>query len=205
MKNSEQVNTGTINFYERYSSHTDSQILEILKNQKDYQENARNAAVKIAIERQLINSEQDLLLPEFQNSTNTRLTLFPQMTSSYHYQRLVGSIFRFLYVLSFLPIVYGFLKYAEGYVDQTILGVSTGLTWLLLVVLLKRTEKSFVLIPLFGILIFVGVSVGFKIASNHPVRILDFVIFIIGMLLTVYFLILAKKLIQNKPENLDKD
>jgi len=205
MKNSDQVNIGTINFYERYSSHTDSQILEILKNQKDYQENARNAAVKIAIERQLIHSEQDLLSPEFQNSKDTRLSLFPQMTSSYHHQRLIGSIFRFLYVLSFLPIVYGFLKYAEGYIDQTILGVCIGLTWLLLVILLKKTEKSFILIPLFGLLIFVGASVGFKIASIHPIRILDFVIFIVGMLLSAYFLILAKKLIQNKPENLVKD
>jgi hypothetical protein len=205
MKNSDRLNSGTINFYERYSSLTDSQILEILKHQKDYQENARNAAVKIAIERQLINSEQDLLSPEFQNSRNTRRTLFPQMISSYHHQRLVGSIFRFLYVLSFLPIVYGFLKYAEGSIDQTILGVCTGLIWLLLVLLLKKTEKSFILIPLFGILIFVGASVGFKIASNHPIRILDFVIFIIGMLLSAYFLILAKNLIQNKPENLDKD
>jgi len=205
MKNSDQENTGTINFYEQYSSLTDSQILEILKHQKDYQENARNAAVKIAIERQLIHSEQDLLSPEYQNSKNTSLTLFPQLTNSYHHQRLVGSIFRFLYVLSFLPIVYGFLKYAEGFIDQTILGVSTGLTWLLLVILLKKTEKSIILLPLFGILIFVGAAVGFKIASNHPIRILDFVIFIIGMLLSAYFLILVKKLLQNKPENLDKD
>ena len=205
MKNSDQENTGTINFYEQYTSLTDSQILEILKHQKDYQENARNAAVKIAIERQLIYSEQDLLSPEYQHSKNTTLTLFPQLTNSYHHQRLVGSIFRFLYVLSFLPIVYGFLKYAEGFIDQTILGVCTGLTWLLLVILLKKTENSFILLPLFGILIFVGALVGFKIASNHPIRILDFVIFIIGMLLSAYFLILVKKLLQNKPENLDKD
>jgi predicted RND superfamily exporter protein len=205
MKNSDQVNTGTIYFYERYSNHTDSQILEILKNQKDYQENARNAAVKIAIERQLINSEQDLLSPEFQNIKNTRLTLFPQMTSGYHHQRLEGSSFRFLYVLSFLPIVYGFLKYAEGSIDQTILGVCVGLIWLLLVIMIKRTKKSFILLPLFGILIFVGASVGFKIASNHPIRILDFVIFIIVILLSAYFLILVNKLIQNNPENLNKD
>lgn len=201
MKNSDQVNTGTINFYERYSNHTDSQILEILKNQKDYQENARSAAVKIAIERQLIHSEQDLLSPEYQNSKKTNLTLFPQMTSGYHHQRLVGSSFRFLYVLSFLPIVYGFLKYAEGSIDQTILGVAIGLTWLLLVILLKKTEKSFILLSLFGILIFVGASVGFKVVANHPFRILDFVILIIGMLLSAYFLILANKLIQYKPES----
>lgn len=199
MGNSNQVNSSSINFYERYSGHTDAQILEILKNQKDYQENARNAAVKIAIERQLIHSEQDLLAPEFQNSRNTRLTLFPQTTTAYHYQRLVGSIFRFLYVLSFPPIVYGFLKYAEGYIDQTILGVGIGLAWFLLVVLFKKSEKPVILFPLFGILIFVGATVSIKIAESHPIRILDFVILIIGMLLSSYFLILAKKLIQNKP------
>lgn len=202
MSNSDQENNRTINFYERYSNYTDTQILEILRNQKGYQEGARNAAVKIAVERQLIHSEQDLLSPEFQKSKNTRLTLFPQITSFYYHQRLLGSTFRFLYVLSFLPVVYGFLKYAKGFIDQTILGVCVGVVWFLLIFLLKKTEKPVILLPLFGILIFVGVSVGFKIVANHPVLILDFVVLIIGMLLTVYFLILLMKLMQNKPENI---
>jgi len=201
MNNSDQGNMGTISFYERYSNYTDTQILEILRNQQGYQEAARNAAVKIAIERQLINSEYDLLSPEFQKSRSTRITLFPQFTSFYHHQRLLGSIFRFLYILSFMPVVYGFLKYAEGFVDQTILGVSVGVVWFLLVFQLKKTERPVILLPLFGILIFVGGVVGYKIAANHPVRILDFFVLIISMLLTIYFLFLVKKLMQNKPEN----
>ncbi len=202
MSDSDQENKGTIHFYERYSNYTDTQILEILKNQKGYQEGARNAAVKIAVERQLINSEQDLLSPEFQKSKNTGLTLFPQMTSFYHHQRLLGSIFRFLYVLSFLPVVYGFLKYAEGYIDQTILGLCVGIVWFLLILLLKKTEKPVILIPLLGILIFVGASISFKIVANHPVLILDFVVLFFGMLLSAYFLFLVKSLMQNKPENI---
>ena len=95
MSDSDQENIGTIHFYERYSNYTDTQILEILRNQKGYQEGALNAAVKIAVERQLIHSEQDLLSPEFQKSKNTNLTLFHQMTSSYNHQRLIGSTFRF--------------------------------------------------------------------------------------------------------------
>jgi len=174
-----------------------------LRNQKGYQEAARNAAVKIAVERQLIHSEQDLLSTEFQKSKNTGLTLFPQMTSFYHHQRLLGSIFRFLYILSLLPVVYGLLKYAEGYIDQTILGVCVGGVWFLLIFLLKKTEKLVILLPLFGILIFVGTSVTFKIAANHPVRILDFVVLVLGVLLSAYFLFLAKSLIQNKPENIE--
>jgi len=203
MSDSDQGNQGTIHFYERYSNYTDTQILEILRNQKGYQEGARNAAIKIAIERQLINSEQDLLSPEFQKSKNTGLTLFPRMTSFYHHQRLLGSIFRFLYILSLLPVVYGLLKYAEGFIDQTILGVCVGGVWFLLTLLLKKTEKPVILLPLFGILIFVGVSVSFKIAANHPVRILDFVVLVLGVLLSAYFLFLVKSLIQNKPENIE--
>jgi len=203
MSNFDQENDGAIHFYERYSNYTDTQILEILRNQKGYQEGARNAAVKIAVERLLINSEQDLLSPEFQKSKSTGLTLFPQMTSFYHHQRLLASIFRFLYVLSFLPVVYGFLKYAEGYIDQTIIGVSVGVVWFLLILLLKKTEMPVVLLPLFGILIFVGASVTFKIAANHPVRILDFVVLVLGVLLSAYFLFLVKSLIHNKPENIE--
>ena len=202
MGNSGRINTGTINFYERYSNFTDDQILEILKNQKDYQENARNAAVKIAVERQLIHSESDLLSPEFQQSRSTRLTLFPRITNTYHSERLFGSAFRFLYVLSFLPIIYAFLKYAEGYLDQAILGVSVGSVWFLLIYLFKKTTKTIILVPLFGILIFVGGSVGLKIAANHPVRILDFVILVIGLILSAYFLILVKTLSQNKLKNI---
>lgn len=202
MGKSDQVNSGTVNFYERYSNFTDDQILEILKNQKDYQENARAAAVKIAVERQLIYSESDLLSPEFQNSRSTRLTFFPKISNAYHHQRLLGSAFRFLYVLSFLPVIYGFLKYAEGYIDQTIIGLSVGIVWFLLILLLKKTEKPIILAPLFAILIFVGVAVGFKIAANHPIRILDFVILFVGIAFSAYFLIYVKTLMQSKPQSI---
>lgn len=201
MSNFDQENSNTNKFHERYANYTDAQILEILKNQKDYQENARSAAVNIAIERLLIHSEQDLLSPEFQNSRSTKLSLFPEINTAYHHQRLVNSIFRFLYVLSFLPVVYGVLKYSEGNIDQTIWGICIGVVWLLMVILLKRTQKTVVLAPLFGILILLGVSSSFKIAANHPIRILDLVILIIGMILPAYLLIYVKKLIQNKPEN----
>ena len=203
MSNSDQLNMGTINFYERFSNYTDAQILEVLKNQKFYQESAKNAAVKIAIERQLIHSETDLLSPEYQNIRSTRLTLFPQITDTYHYQKLLGSTFRFLYVLAFLPIAYGFLKYSEGFIDQTILGVSIGVIWVLLIFLLQKTRKTIILAPLFGILIFVGVSVGFKLAANHPVRIFDFAVLIIGVLLSAYFLMTVKNLFQNKPDSIE--
>ena len=197
----DKVDIRKMNFYERYSNYTDAQILEILKNQKNYQKSASNAAIKIAIERQLIQSESDLLLPEFQNNKTTGFTLFPQIAEEYHLQSIIGSTFRFLYILSFLPLIYGFLMYAQGHIDQTILGGCIGCGWILLIFLLKKTGKTVILLALLGILTFVGSTLGFKIASNHPIRIFDFVILIISILFSIYFLIYGKRLIQNKFQN----
>ncbi len=66
-------------FYERFSALTDDRIMDILKNQNDYQDAARNAAIQIATERALIHSSDDLLGSEFQNSRSTQRSLFPSM------------------------------------------------------------------------------------------------------------------------------
>lgn len=190
-----------MNFYEHYTNFTDAQILEILKSHKDYQEVAAGAAVKIAIERQLIHSEQDLLAPEFQKSRSFGFTIFPEITNDYQRHKLIGSLFRFMYIITFLPIIYGFLKYGEGQFDQTYLGVGVGIIWLLLCILLKKTKKLFILIPLFALLILVSLSISLKLFNHETFRIMDLAMLIIGMLLTVYLLIFLIKMLQIKPEN----
>jgi hypothetical protein len=202
MNSTNQEMPEKMNFHERYTTYTDAGILEILKNHKNYQEAAVGAAVKIAVERQLIHSEQDLLGPEFQTSSPSGFTIFPEITSDYHRQRLVGSIFRFLYVMSLLPIIYGFLKYGEGLIDQTYLGAGFGIIWFILCVLLKRTQKLIILIPLFGLLLLQGVFAGMKIFSPETFRVLDLVILTIGVGLPTYLLLFLKKLIQQKPDRI---
>ncbi len=187
-------------FYERYLNFTDTQILEILKNQKDYQENARNAAIQIAIERQLIHSEQDLLAPEFQGRKETKLSLFPSAPNVYHYNRLVGSIFRFLLIFSLLPLIYGVLKYSEGQIDQAILGIGIGASWFLGVTLFKTSKKVVFFILLLGLLIFSGALTGLKLIGQDHLKVLDVIMFVIGLLLPVYFLLFAKKLTADKPK-----
>ena len=202
MSNSSQENSTIPGFYERYSGYTDSQIMNILKNQKDYQEKARNAAVKIALERQLIHSEQDLLSPEYQKGKDAKFTIFPSMPNVYYYNRLISSAFRFLVVFSFLPIVYGIMKYSEGNSQQAILGVGIGAVWFLLVTLYKRSKRVIFFILLLLVLVFAGIATALKLSAQNHVLVTDIIMFIIGLILPAYFLLYAKKLTENKPEDL---
>ncbi|HZL09709.1 MAG TPA: hypothetical protein VFC65_06910 [Prolixibacteraceae bacterium] len=201
MNNSDQEHFGMMKFYRQYTNHTDDQILEILRNHKDYQEDAVDAAVKIAVERQLIHSEQDLLSPEFQKRKIYKFALFPEINNAYQQQRLTGSIFRFLYVMSFLPIIYGFLKYGKGELNQTYLGVGIGLIWFLLCILLRKTRKPFILALLFVFLILVLGAIGMNVFTPDNFRVLDLVMWIIGLLLPLYMLIYLKRLLEDKSEN----
>jgi len=198
MNNTDQKQNGLNSYYERYSDYTDTQILDILRRQKDYQEAAVLAATKLAIERQIIHSEQDLMAPEFQQIKSEKFTFFPEIKNDYQQQRLIGSIFRFLYVISLIPIAYGFLQYAEGQINQTFLGISAGVVWFSLCILLRKSRKIMVFIPLFLLLTLILVFIGIKIFTPEIFRFLDLVMLIIGTLLPTYMLLFLKKLIQRK-------
>jgi hypothetical protein len=183
-----------MDFYEKYSNYTEEQLLEILKKRKDYQESAVDAAIKIAIERKIIFSEQDLFSPEFEPVESKGSKIFPEISNSYQREKLIGSILRFLYVISFLPLVFGFLKYAEGRLLFTYLGVGVGLIWFLLCFFLSKTKKRFLFFPLFVLLISVSFFVGYQIFSVPSVRFLDLFMLFIGTALPTYLLLLLRRL-----------
>lgn len=185
-----------MNFYEQYTTYSDTRIFEILKNHKNYQEAAVDAAVKIAVERKLINSDQDLMSPEFQNGKSSGFSIFPEITSDYHRQRLVGSIFRFLFLVSLLPFIYGILNYSKGETTQTWVGVGVGFTWFLFCFLLKKTQKSVFFILLLLLILSVSVLIGNNLIEKETTKLLDFVMLVIGVLLPVYLLVYQKKLIR---------
>jgi hypothetical protein len=187
-----------MDFYEKYISYTDEQLLEVLKNHKDYQDSAVDAAVKIAIERQLIHSEQDLFSPEFQDAKIYRNRMFPEIPNDFQREKLAGSIFRFLYLMSILPLVFGFLKYAEGQYYMTAIGLGIAVIWFLLSFLLARTKKTVVFIPLFILLFSISLYIGTIILSSSFIKIMDLVMLIVGLLLPTYLLLLLRKLIQTK-------
>lgn len=184
-----------MDFYELYTSFTDNEILDILKKRKDYQDLAVEAAIKIAIERKIIFSEQDLFSPDFDSIKSNVSIIFPEISNEYQRQRLISSIFRFIYVISFLPLVYGFLKYAEGQLLLAFLGIIIGVIWFILSIILSKTRKKFIFILLFIILIAISLFAGMQVIDNPSFHYLDLFVLIIGTILPAYLLLLLRRLI----------
>lgn len=202
MNNSNQESAGPISFYERYTDFSDQQIKEVLKNHKNYQEQAVVAAVKIAIERELIHSEQDLLAPEYQSKAFQGWTLFPEILISHPYKKLVASIFRVLFLSSLIPIIFGVLKYAEGQLNMTYLGVGLGLIWLILTFIVFKTQKLIILFIQIILLILVSIGIGYRLFNQQFYKVTDVAVLVIGSMVILYFLLYLKKLIQTKPDQL---
>lgn len=200
MKKSDPEVAKPINFYDKYSAYSDSQIKEILKNHKDYQELAVAAAIKIGIERGLIHSEQDLLSSEYQNKTSFGFSFFPLIKDDYQRKKVVTSIFRVLFLLSLIPVIFGTMKYTEGQLNMTYIGVGLGLLWLLLTYLLLKTNNVLILISLIVILVGVLIGLSYRILMHEIFHAYDFIVLASGTLLPIYFLLYLKKLNQTKSE-----
>jgi len=202
MDNSDKNPKRSISFYERYVDFTDSQIKEILKNHRNYQEPAVSAAVKIAIERDLIHSEQDLLGPEYQSIPSAGLSLFPEITDFYQYKKVVASIFRVLFFVALIPIIFAALKYSEGQLDMTFMGAVIGIIWAFLTFILLKTEKILVANIQIFLIIVALFGIGYRILIQNTVQVTDLLILVIGTLLSLYFLLYLKQLIKSKPDQL---
>ncbi len=185
-------------FYERFSVLPDNRIMDILRNHNDYQEAAQHAATQIAIERGIIHSADDLLAPEFQKRQSTKQTLFPSTSDDYHHTRLLSSVFRFLFVFSLLPVVYGILQYAKGNMFFATAGIILGSVWFLLSFFMKRLGKTVFVFPLLFLVLVVAIFFGYKLVLHSPFNFMDFFMFLIGILLPTYFVLLARKLIGSK-------
>jgi hypothetical protein len=199
MNNNEQEPDNPGSFYERYADYSDSQIKAILKNHRNYQEPAVGAAVKIAIERQLIHTEQDLLGPEYQSVPSAGLSIFPEITDAYQYKKVVASIFRVLFFVALIPIIFGALKYSEGQLNLTYIGVGLGLMWILLTFLLLKTERMLIANIQIILLILALFIIGYRLLLQPTVQVTDLIILVIGTLLSLYFLLYLKQLIKSKP------
>lgn len=202
MNNNEQEPDRLNRFYERYADFTDGQIKAILKNHRNYQEPAVGAAVKIAIERQLIHTEQDLLGPEYQSKPSAGLSIFPEITDAYQYKKVVASIFRILFFMALIPIIFGALKYSEDQLNMTYIGAGFGIVWAILTFFLLKTERMLIANIQIVLILFALFGIGYSMLLQNTFRIVDLIVLVIGTMLALYFLLYLKHLFRSKPSQL---
>jgi hypothetical protein len=96
------------------------------------------------------------------------------------------------------------MKYAEGQLNLTILGLGLGLTWLILTFALLKTEKLIFLFLQVILLVLVFFILGYRILSQKYLQSTDVLVWVAGSMILLYFLFYLKKLIQTKPDELPR-
>jgi len=150
----------------------------------------------------LIHSEQDLLCPEYQSKPSAGLSLFPEITDFYQYKKVVASIFRVLFFVALIPIIFAALKYSEGHLNMTFVGAAIGIIWATLTFLLLKTEKMFIANVQIVLLILTSFGIGYRLLIQNTFQVVDLFILVIGTMLALYFLFYLKRLIRSKPSQL---
>lgn len=181
-------------FQEIFNKHTDEQILEILKKREHYRPEAVDVAVREAIDRKLIHSEQDLFSPEF-SPEPLKPKLIPDIHREKNRIRIRKSLGRSLLIAGVLPLIFGFVRYNAGQLFEGIGILVFGLTWMFLSAQIIRKGSKSVIHLLLGITFASLIYVGYLFAGSKSVIFMD--VFITGVLylLVFYGLFFARKLV----------
>ncbi|MGV8094074.1 MAG: hypothetical protein AB2L24_19605 [Mangrovibacterium sp.] len=137
--------------FERFEQYTDDQLMEILKDHKNYQDQAVAVAVEIAIRRELIHSRQDLFSLEFNQIKSSSKKFFPLLNSE-QTSKVLTSLFRIIYLITFIPLIFAVLSIAEANTLKVILWGSGAFAWVAVTWLIGKKRKPrliFLLVALF--------------------------------------------------------
>ena len=195
MQEKSKTETNNSDLQEIFNKHTDEQILEILKKREHYQPEAVDVAVKEAISRKLIHSEQDLFSPEFSPEPLKR-KLIPEIHREKNKNRIRKSLGRSLLIAGVLPLIFGFVRYNSGQLFEGIGILVFGLTWIFLSAQIIRKGSKSVIHLLLGIAFASLIYVGYLFADSKSVIFMDAFIIAVLYLLVFYGLFFVRKLVE---------
>lgn len=107
----------------------DEQLKDILKKRKLYQEQAADAAIREAIKREIISSEEDLHAPDYRHEP-LKPKLFPLIENPKNKNKIRRSVSRGLLLAGLLPTVWGMVRLNAGFPLEGMLLVVYGLLWM---------------------------------------------------------------------------
>lgn len=113
---------------EKFAGFDDEMLIGVLKKRAYYDPEAANAAIKEAIKRGIIHTEDDLLAPQYRDEP-LRRSIFPAATLPQAKEKLIRSLSRIIMIAGLLPIIYGILKIAENHFTEAAVFIVFGLIW----------------------------------------------------------------------------
>ncbi len=118
-------------FEERMQELEDEQLRKVLKKRNLYQEEAAKAAIREAIRREIIASEEDLHAPDFRHEP-LKPRLFPLIENPRNKFRIRRSVSRGLLLAGLLPTIWGMVRLNAGVPVEGIVLIGFGLLWMAL-------------------------------------------------------------------------
>ena len=177
----------------KYSDYSDDEILSVLKKRDHYQKAAVEVAVQEAIQRGIINSEQDLLSAEFKVAPMP-FTLFPKIENEKSRLKTLKSMGRSLLIMGAVPSIWGALKIYRGHLFEGLGLLILGLIWMSVSFQMMKTASSRginVLLVIFAAAVF---YVSRLLWANAFTTVTDVFIALLFCLLVLYGLLYRRKL-----------
>jgi hypothetical protein len=189
----QSIETNKPDFRSTIPNHSDEEIFAILKKRKQYQPEAANLAIKEAIKRGLINSEQDLFSEKFQENT-AKSGLFPIINNDKHKENIRKSISRILLITGAIPVIWGVLEIIKSKLIEGILLVLLGTVWIYASAQLMRSMQIKMVNLLFVMLVASVAYIVKIVLEMKGLTIMDYFIPVVICSLIIYGLLFIRRL-----------
>ena len=171
---------------ERFDQYTDEQLMEVLRNHRDYQEHAVEVVVEIALKRKLINSRQDLFSPEFNRIQVSQRKLFPDLNKDQN-TKMLSVLFRIIYLMGTIPLIFAVLSFAERDMLKITLWGSGAVAWIAVTWLTEKKRNDRFVFLLAALFFCFHIIIWFA-SVNHSWKpsFMDLAIYVMAVLLFFY-------------------
>jgi len=187
------IETNKPDFRSTIPNYSDEEIFAILKKRKQYQPEAANLAIKEAIKRGLINSEQDLFSEKFQDNP-AESGLFPIIRDAKHREKIRKSISRILLIAGVIPVIWGVLEITKSKLVEGIFLVLLAAIWIYASAQLMRSLQTKMVNLLFVMLVATVAYIVKKMLEMKGLAIMDYFIPIVIFSLITYGLLFIRRL-----------
>jgi hypothetical protein len=181
------------NFEKTFVEMEDQQLKVVLKKRNLYQKEAAQVAIREALRRNLIESEEDLYAPEFRHEP-LRPRLFPKIEKQVNRNKIRKSVARGLFLAGLLPAIWGMVRINAGFSGEGSLLFGFGLVWMGSAAWLIRQYSGVALKVLFALTVISVVYVGRWFAMAKSILFMDVFIVIVLYSLAVYGLFFIPRL-----------